>query len=125
MSGDRIKVIASIKLTKGYKYRENAIGSDNHKKAKEDSGIFFLEYGYQEETGRVFIVEEMESAESGKQFLAKNPNYVNEVGVDPSSLQAIVLEDWVFWPLGTRPFNLSQIYSILINYSTDRLKNNY
>ena len=88
-----MKVIAGIKLTKGYKYWENAIGSDNHEKAKEDSGIFFLEYGYQEETGRVFIVEEMESAESGKQFLAKNPNYVDEVGVDPSSLQVIVLED--------------------------------
>ena len=38
-----MKVIASIKLTKGYKYWENAIGSDNHKKAEEDSGIFFLE----------------------------------------------------------------------------------
>ena len=88
-----MKVIASIKLTKGYKYWENAIGRDNHKKVKEDSGIFFLEYGYQEETGRVFIVEEMESAESGKQFLAKNHNYVYEVGVDPSSLQVIVLDD--------------------------------
>ena len=103
---------------------KNAIESDHHKKAREDSGIFFLEYGYQEETGRVFIVEEMESAESGKQFLAKNPNYVDEVGVDPSSLQVIVLENWVFWPLGARPFNLSQIYLILINYTTDRLKNN-
>ena len=121
----RMKIIASIKLTKGYEHWKNAIESDHHKKAREDSGIFFLEYGYQEETGRVFIVEEMESAESGKQFLAKNPNYVDEVGVDPSSLQVIVLDDWVFWPLGTRPFNLSQIYSILINYSTDRLKNNY
>ena len=40
---DRMKVIAGIKLTKAYKYWENAIGSDNHKKAKEDSGIFFLE----------------------------------------------------------------------------------
>ena len=38
-----MKVIASIKLTKGYKYWEYAIGSDNHKKVKEDSGIFFLE----------------------------------------------------------------------------------
>ena len=120
-----MKIIASIKLTKGYEHWKNAIESDHHKKAREDSGIFFLEYGYQEETGRVFIVEEMESAESVKQFLAKNPNYVDEVGVDPSSLQVIVLDDWVFWPLGTRPFNLSQIYSILINYSTDRLKNNY
>ena len=64
-------------------------------KAREESGIFFREYGYQEDSGRVFIVEEMESAESGKQFLAKNPNYVDEVGVDPSSLQVIVLEDWV------------------------------
>jgi len=120
-----MKIIASIKLTKGYEHWKNSIESDHHKKAREDSGIFFLEYGYQEETGRVFIVEEMESAESGKQFLAKNPNYVDEVGVDPSSLQVIVLEDWVFWPLGARPFNLSQIYSILIKYTTDRFKNNY
>ena len=88
-----MKIIASIKLTKGYEHWKNATESDHHKKAREDSGIFFLEYGYQEETGRVFIVEEMESAESGKQFLAKNPNYVNEVGVDPSSLQVIALED--------------------------------
>ena len=79
-----MKIIASIKLTKGYEHWKNATESDYHKKAREDSGIFFLEYGYQEETGRVFIVEEMESAESGKQFLAKNPNYVNEVGVDLS-----------------------------------------
>ena len=88
-----MKIIASIKLTNGYEHWKSAIESDHHKKAREDSGIFFLEYGYQEETGRVFIVEEMESAESGKQFLAKNPNYVDEVGVDPSSLQVIVLED--------------------------------
>ena len=120
-----MKIIASIKLTKGYEHWKNATESDHHKKAREDSGIFFLEYGYQEETGRVFIVEEMESAESGKQFLAKNPNYVNEVGVDPSSLQVIASEDWVFWPLGARPLNLSQNYSILINYTTDRLKNHY
>ena len=33
----------------------------------------------------------MESAESGKQFLPKNPNYLDEVGVDPSSIQVIVL----------------------------------
>ena len=76
-----MKFIASIKLTKGYEHCKNAIESDHNKKAREDSGIFFLEYGYQEETGRVFIFEEMESAESGKQFLAKNPNYVDEVGV--------------------------------------------
>ena len=42
----------------------------------------------------------MESAESGKQFLAKNPNYLDEVGVDPSSIQVIVLEDWVFLAIG-------------------------
>ena len=88
-----MKIIASIKLTKGYKHWKNAIESNHHKKARADSGIYFIEYGYQEETGRVFIVVEMESIESGKQFLAKNPNYVDEVGVDPSSLQVIVLED--------------------------------
>ena len=90
-----MKIIASIKLTKGYEHWKSAIESDHHKKARKESGIFFREYGYQEESGRVFIVEEMESVESGKQFLAKNPNYVDEVGVDPSSLQVIVLEDWV------------------------------
>ena len=72
---------------------KNAIENAHHKKAREDSGIFLLEYGYQKENGRVFIVEKIESSESGKQFLAKNPNYVDEVGVDPSSLQVIVLED--------------------------------
>ena len=103
-----MKIIASIKLTKGYEHWKNAIESDHNKKAREDSGIFFLEYGYQEETGRVFIVEEMESAESGKQFLAKNPNYVNEVGVDPSSLQVIVLENWVVRSLGTPSIQFEQ-----------------
>ena len=89
----RMKIIASIKLTKGYEHWKNAIESDHHKKAREDSGIFFLEQGYQEETGRVFIVEEMQSAESGKQFLAKNHNYVDEVGLNPLSLPVIVLEN--------------------------------
>ena len=88
-----MKIIASVKVTKGYEYQKNAIESEDHKKAREDSGIFFLEYGYQEETGRVFIVEEMESVESGKQFLAKNPNYVDDVGIDPSTLQVVALED--------------------------------
>ena len=37
----------------------------------------------------------MQSAESGKQFLVKNHNHVDEIGVDPSSLQVIVLEDRV------------------------------
>jgi hypothetical protein len=31
--------------------------------------------------------------ESGKQFLAKNPNYVDDVGIDPSTLQVVALED--------------------------------
>ena len=95
-----MKIIASIKLTKGYEHWKNAIETEHHKKAREDSGIFFLEYGYEQETGRVFIVEEMESSESGKQFLEKNPNYVDEVGVDPSSIQVIVLEEWVVRSLG-------------------------
>ena len=80
-------------MTKGYEHWKNATESEDHKKAREDSGIFFLEYGYQEETGRVFIVEEIESVESGKQFLAKNPNYADEVGIDPSTLQVVALED--------------------------------
>ena len=88
-----MKIIASVKVTKRYEHWKNAIESEDHKKAREDSGIFFLEYGYQEETGRVFIVEEMESVESGKQFLAKNPNYVDDVGIDPSTLQVVALED--------------------------------
>ena len=59
-----------------------------------------------EETGRVFIVEEMESAESGKQFLAKNPNYVMRLGWihhPPSHC----FRRLSFLALG-RPFNLSQ-----------------
>jgi hypothetical protein len=87
-----MKIIASIKLTKGYEHWKSAIESEHHKKTREDSGIFSLEFGYQEESGRVFIVEEMESAVSGNQFLAKNPDYVDEDGVDPSSLQVIVLK---------------------------------
>ncbi|MDG2198411.1 MAG: hypothetical protein P8O70_16335 [SAR324 cluster bacterium] len=88
-----MKIIASAKVTKGYEHWKNAIESEDHKKTREDSGIFFLEYGYQEETGRVFIVEELESAESGAKFLANNPNYVDEVGIDPSTLQVVALED--------------------------------
>ena len=47
MIWDRMKIIASIKLTKDYKHWKNAIESDHHKKAREDSGIYFLEYRYQ------------------------------------------------------------------------------
>ena len=52
---------------------------------------FFLSSVYQEESGWVFIAEEMESVESGKQFLAKNLNYVDEVVVDPSFLQWVLI----------------------------------
>ena len=36
-------------------------------------------------------MEEMGSVESGKQFLAKNLNYVDEVVVDPSFLQWVLI----------------------------------
>ncbi|MDG2199077.1 MAG: hypothetical protein P8O70_19765 [SAR324 cluster bacterium] len=42
-----MKIIASIKLTKGYEHWKSVIESEHHKKAREESGIFFLEYGYQ------------------------------------------------------------------------------
>ena len=46
-----MKIIASIKLTKGYEHWKSAIESEHHKKTREDSGIFSLEFGYQEESG--------------------------------------------------------------------------
>tara|TARA_B100001093_G_scaffold468962_1_gene489346 strand:+ start:541 stop:777 length:237 start_codon:yes stop_codon:yes gene_type:complete len=42
--------------------------NEEYKKTREDYRIFFLEYGYQKKRGRVLIVEEMESAESGNIF---------------------------------------------------------
>ena len=48
----------------------------NIKKPERITEFFFLEYGYQKKRGRVLIVEEMESAESGKHFWAENPDYI-------------------------------------------------
>jgi hypothetical protein len=63
------------------------------RKPEKNQESFFENMAIKKRVGESFIVEEIESAESGKQFLAKNPNYFDEVGVDPSSLQVIVLED--------------------------------
>ena len=71
-----MEIIASFKPTKGCENWKWANEDEEYKKTREDYGIFFLEYGYQKKRGRVLIVEEMESAESGKHFWAKNPDYI-------------------------------------------------
>ena len=71
-----MEIIASIKLTKGCENWKWGIENEEYKKTREDYAIFFLEYGYQKKRGRALIVEEMESAESGKHFWAKTPDYI-------------------------------------------------
>ena len=88
-----MKRIVIVKPTKGYAHWKNAIEGETHIKARAESGIHFLGYGFQEDTERIYIVEELESPDAAEKLFAKFENYPEEMGVDLSSVQIIPLED--------------------------------
>ena len=88
-----MKQIVIVKPTKGYAHWKNAIEGEIHIKARAESGIHFLGYGFQEDTERIYIVEELESPDAAEKLYAKFENYPEEMGVDLSSVQIIPLED--------------------------------
>ena len=88
-----MKQIVIVKPTKGYVHWKNAIEGETHIKARAESEIHFLGYGFQEDTERIYIVEELESPDAAEKLFAKFENYPEEMGVDLSSVQIIPLED--------------------------------
>ena len=88
-----MKQIVIVKPTKRKTHWKNAIEGETHIKARPESGIHFLGYGFQEDTERIYIVEELESPDAAEKLFAKFENYPEEMGVDLSSVQIIPLED--------------------------------
>ena len=72
---------------------QNLKNKNDFIKARAESGIHFLGYGFQEDTERIYIVEELESPDAAEKLFAKFENYPEEMGVDLSSVQIIPLED--------------------------------
>ena len=89
-----MKIIISAELSKGWDHFKSIFESDRHRKIGSDAKLTDLGYGYHQETNRFYVVLELESMEVMQKAMAENQDAIEEVGVDQSTMQIIILDGW-------------------------------
>mgnify|MGYP005732020827 FL=1 len=87
-----MKLIVSVKVTKGYQHWKNEFENEESINLRASVDIDVIGYGYSSEMQRVYVILSLESMEILKKVMLANQTLIDEAGVDIDSMHMIPLE---------------------------------